>query len=74
MSPGKKADKATQLDVERLTFDFLVNDAANAIFQEYRHSKSKSKHATFEDGDISEKQIQRLQCTLKIGNNLGIIV
>jgi hypothetical protein len=68
MSPGKRADKATQLDVEKLTLDFLVHDASKGIFEEYRRSKTKSKEPMRMDGEWSDKQIDRLQCGCNVRN------
>jgi hypothetical protein len=64
MPHGRKADGATQLDVERMIIDFLVHMANKSIFDDYEHEKTRSKRMSYIAGEQCEKHLQLVKCKL----------
>ena len=62
MAHGKRADGATQLDVERMIVDFLMHMANKSIFEDYENGRARSKRISYIAGEHCEKHLQMVQC------------
>jgi len=61
MPPRKKADGATQLEVEKMIIDFLMHMASESIFSDFQDSRTKSKRISYVAGEQCEKHLQMVQ-------------